>query len=119
MRANTKCGNLITSVISPSLLEQTVKDIADKPYSLIIDESTDISVFKYMCFCVRYHSSSRNKVITEYLGLCSIERATAEDLVLNIKNFLKDLKLNINNLIGLGTDGAANLCGRNHSVYSL
>lgn len=32
---------------------------------------------------------------------------------------MTEIGLNINNLIGLGTDGANNLCGKNHSLYTL
>lgn len=33
--------------------------------------------------------------------------------------FLEQAKLNIKNLMGIGTDGASNLCGRNHSLFTL
>lgn len=50
----TKCAKLILNVISPSIIEELVSDIGDKRYSLIVDESTDISVSKYMAYCIRY-----------------------------------------------------------------
>lgn len=115
----TKCSQLILNVISPALSEQLVNDIGDHGYSLIVDESTDISVTKYMAFCVRYFSKSLQKITTQFLGLVIIERATAIALRDITLEFLKELKLVPENIIGLGVDGASNLCGKNHSLFTL
>ncbi|KAF0702290.1 Uncharacterized protein FWK35_00022725, partial [Aphis craccivora] len=41
----TKCSaSLIKNVLGPTLLEDLVEDCNTGPYSLIVDESTDISV---------------------------------------------------------------------------
>lgn len=50
----TKCSMLVQNVIGATLKEQLVADIGDSYYSLIIDESTDVSVHKYLCLCIRY-----------------------------------------------------------------
>ncbi|KAF0711661.1 Zinc finger protein, partial [Aphis craccivora] len=115
----TKCSQLILNAISPALSEQLVNDIGDHGYSLIVDESTDISVTKYMAFCVRYFSKSLQKITTQFLGLVNIERATAIALRDITLEFLKELKLVPENIIGLGVDGASNLCGKNHSLFTL
>lgn len=47
------------------------------------------------------------------------EHATAVALNDGTIEFLKLLKLNPINLIGLGVDGASNLCGMNHSLFTL
>lgn len=52
----TKCIALITKVVAPALLRTLVKDVGDVPYSLIVDESTDVSVEKYLAVCIRYFS---------------------------------------------------------------
>lgn len=53
----TKCSTIIKNVISPSLLEELILDIGTTPFSLIVDESTDVSVIKYLCLCVKYFST--------------------------------------------------------------
>jgi hypothetical protein len=68
---------IILNVISAVLSEQLVRDIGGNGYSLIVDESTNISVTKYMAYSVRYFSISLQKIITQFLGLVLIERATA------------------------------------------
>lgn len=37
---------------------------------------------------------------------------------MKLKDFLKNLDLHITNMIGLGTDGANNLCRRQNSLYT-
>lgn len=83
----TKCSSIIKNVISPAWLEEVIGDIQGVPFSLIIDESTDISVTKYMCVCVRYYSRLKNQVMTHFLGLIELEYSTAECLSEKLKLF--------------------------------
>lgn len=115
----TKCSMIIKNVIAESLKEELLEHIGDSNYSLIIDESTDISIMKYLCLCIRYFSTRFNKIITQFLGLCAVSRCTSEILADTIQEYLLKFGLKITNLIGLGTDGANNLCGNRHSVYTI
>lgn len=116
---STKCSKLILNVLSPSILQSLVEDIGNSKYSLIVDESTDVSVSKYMAYCIRYFSKSLQTIINEFLGLVIVERATANALCELTMQFLKEINLNPKNIIGLGVDGASNLCSCNHSLYTL
>jgi len=71
-----------------------------------------------MAFCVRYYGSVQLDTITDFLGFVEIEKATAEILKTVFLEFLEKTKLNIQNLIGIGTDGASNLCGKNKSLFT-
>lgn len=42
----TKLSRLLTHAIAPAMLEELVEDVGNGSYSLIVDESTDISVTK-------------------------------------------------------------------------
>lgn len=115
----TKCTALITKVVSPVLLREQVSDMHDSPFSLIIDESTDIECAKHLCLCCRYYSSSQNEIISQFLGLISVTNTTADVLYKHIKDFFQHLDLDLNNCFALATDGASSLCGCNNSVYTL
>lgn len=115
----TKCSKLILNVIAPAYLKELIDDIGLKPYSIILDESTDIGTHKYMAFCVRYHSVALCDMVTDFLGFVEIEKATAEVLRDVFLDFLVQSKLDVKNLIGIGTDGASNLCGKNKSLFTL
>lgn len=41
----TKCTTVICNILSPHFENNLKKSIADQPYSILIDKSTDISVF--------------------------------------------------------------------------
>lgn len=72
-----------------------------------------------MAFCIRYYSLSVSEMVTDFLGFIEIERDTAEILRDVFIDFLEQSKLNVKNLVGFGTDGASNLCGKNHSLFTL
>jgi len=114
----TKCSLLIKKVIAPALLEDLLHDIEDCFYSLIFDESTDVTTIKYLCIRVRYFSKQTNKILVCFLGLVEVEKVTADELYLKFKKFLTNRGLKITNMIGLGTDGANNLCGRQNSLFA-
>ena len=44
----TKCSMLIKNVIAPEMLSEIIAGVGGNEYSLILDESTDVSVSKYM-----------------------------------------------------------------------
>lgn len=115
----TKCSMLIINVIAPVYLNELIEDIGASSYSIILDESTDIGTNKYMAFCVRYYSSVQIDIITDFLGFVEIEKTTSKILKTVSLEFLEKSKLNIQNLIGIGTNGASNLCGKNKSLFTL
>lgn len=115
----TKCSQLLKNVISPALLISLVEDIGDKCYSLIIDESTDVSVQKYLALCVRYFSEKQAAIVTDFLGIVNVIDTDSNCLYHHIISFLKTINLPIGNLIAIGTDGASNMVGVNHSVFPL
>lgn len=44
----TKCTNIICNTLKPHFEHLLLKEIDNQPYSLLIDESTDISVLKFL-----------------------------------------------------------------------
>ena len=114
----TKCSKLILNVIAPSILKEIVDDVGEMPYSIIVDESTDCS-FKYMAYCIRYYSEKLEDIVVDFLGFSEVTIATANKLFLDFTEFIELVKLKPENLIGVGTDGANNLCGNNHSLFTL
>lgn len=109
----TKCTLLIKKVLAPAIRHKIIEDNCQHKsyYSLIVDESTNISVKKYLCICVKYFSESKHKLVTEFLGLIEVFSVTAHDLYTAVSSLLKKLNLDVSKLIG--TNGANNLCGKN------
>lgn len=63
----TKCSALIKNTLSPYFLKLLLTDIGEGVFSLIIDESTDISVKKYVVIIIRYFSESSKDIINTFL----------------------------------------------------
>ncbi|KAK3924016.1 Zinc finger MYM-type protein 1 [Frankliniella fusca] len=114
----TKCSKLISNVVAPAFLTEIKNDIGDSPYSLIVDESTDVSTTKFMALCVRYHSKIHKKMVTDFLGIIQVHSCTGVDLAKAVVEYLQVIGLILGNLHATGTDGAANMCGANNSFYT-
>jgi hypothetical protein len=114
----TKCSRLIDYVLSPSLREELQEDVKNSYFSILADESTDISVDKNLCICIKYYSKKTEKMETAFLGLFPVVRATGEALFSTIKEAVNGIGLELSNCVGLGCDGANNMVGEENSVWS-
>lgn len=114
----TKCTALITDVLEPAILQEIREEIGDQPYSILLDESTDVSESKLMAYCARYYNLKLGDMITDFLGFSNVIATTAEALYDNFINFIASMGLDLNKLVGLGTDGASNLCGCHNSLFT-
>ncbi|KAI4454137.1 hat family dimerization domaincontaining protein-related [Holotrichia oblita] len=115
----TKCTMIIENVIAAALKDELITDIGNSSYSLIIDESTDISVHQYLCFCVRYFSEVKAKVVTTFLGIVEVKDANAVGLANTLTDYIRKIGLKLENLLALATDGASVLCGSRNSVFTI
>lgn len=114
----TKCTALIKNVIGPYFFESLIKDVGNTYYSLLIDESTDITVNKMLGIVIRYYSLENMRIVSTFLGLIEIEDGPAECIVRAMKNMLSDAKLNLQNMQSIGTDNASTMVGINSGVYA-
>lgn len=76
----TKCSAIIREVIAPSFMKMLIKDIGTSLFSIIVDESTDVSTHKLLCVCIKYYSNTKNDIITQFLAFVNIVSATAEKM---------------------------------------
>lgn len=115
----TKCGEIIKNVLGPHFKSALKEDIGDSCYSIEIDESTDISVHKYLGIVIRYFSYSMKKMITTFLAIAELETADAIGIVNALVKTIHDYGLNIQKMVGLGTDNASVMVGINNGVYKI
>lgn len=115
----TKCTQIINYILEPHFEKELRSDIGNQKYSLLIDESTDISVTKYLGIVTMYFSLKQNKVVSAFLALRSLDSSDAVGIVTTLVNCLKDHNLDLQSLIGIGTDNAAVMTGSRNSVYMI
>ncbi|XP_051798030.1 uncharacterized protein LOC127531856 [Acanthochromis polyacanthus] len=114
----TKCTALINNVIAPCMFRDLMSDIGDAQYSLVIDESTDITSVKQLCVVIRYFSVKRNKIVSTFLGMINLDGETAEAIASTLTSFLQSVGLDMKKCMGLGTDGCSVMVGKRNSVYT-
>ena len=114
----TKCSRLVDAVIAPSLKADLKKDVDGKKYSILLDESTDVSTAKHLCICIRYFIEKAKAIQTALLSLIPVVSTTGESLFSALKRRLEEFDLPLSDCIGLGSDGAANMVGARNSVWS-
>ncbi|MGH0166412.1 UNVERIFIED_CONTAM: hypothetical protein FKN15_050763 [Acipenser sinensis] len=95
-----------------------LEDIAKEPYSLIVDESTDISANKQLCVVFRYFSRKLDHIVTSFAGIVSLSAGDSHSIATALFKFLKENKLEVERCIGLATDGCITMCGKNNSVLT-
>ncbi|KAL3205574.1 hypothetical protein MRX96_040752 [Rhipicephalus microplus] len=91
----TKCAALVTKVLGPTFREELLKDMTAAQYSLIVDESTDVSCTKELAVVARFFYRSKRDFLTAFLGLVPVTDASAEGLFSELKALLDACKLNI------------------------
>lgn len=115
----TKLKETITS----SLLEEANRDIVDvlkkQKFSVIIDETTDVSSSKCLCVVVRYFDFSYGKVRDRFLSLLELFEFDAKSIFNVIFKCFNDLSIPFTNCVGFASDNAAVMVGKKSGVRSL
>ncbi|XP_072750565.1 zinc finger protein 862-like [Anoplolepis gracilipes] len=86
-------------------------------FSILIDESTDLSDSKLMYILVRYVSPLNKRVKTQLLQLVALNATdcTAEKFFETFKNILEEKEIPITNIVEMASDNASVMIGCNNS----
>ena len=114
----TKCSKIIKNVISPAFKAELPRAMKGKKFSLLVDESTDVSLVKHAAFAARYFDVKTHRIETVYLGVISVIETTGAALFEALNDQLSKSGLEIQNCVGYSSDGASNMLGENNSVWS-
>lgn len=108
------CGRTKSTQIADYIGKQAsssiIADLQKRKFSLIVDETTDVSTKKCIVFVARYFNSIYG-VQDKFLALLEITKADALSIFNLIKDFFESCKVPLQNLIGLATDGANVMAG--------
>lgn len=89
----TKATNTVNSVILEEGLEQISNILRRQPFSLIIDESTDVSTSKSLALVVRFFDHVYGKVKDKFLNLIEIEKSDARTIYSSIIKLFENLQI--------------------------
>lgn len=87
----TKCTSVVKNLLYPYFKENLRMDIGDNMFSLLVDESTDISVKKQLGICIIFFSETRQSVVSTFLNILEIDNGTTASVVDGIKKNLVNI----------------------------
>lgn len=116
----TKCTSIIINIIAPVEVFNLVDIIKNNPFSVLVDESTDVSCHKFLCLLVRFVHPINGIVHTKLLELVSIDAkdCSAKAIFAEFKQCLSDKNIPLDNIIGVACDGASVMIGKNNSFMT-
>lgn len=116
--ARTKCTSIINNVTGQYGLEQVVSCLQKNKFSLLVDESTDVSAVKHLAIVVRYLNGE--EIVDRFPALIPVPDCTDNNLYKVVTEFFENNKIpRKENLIGYSSDGANNVSGAYHSLGAL
>ena len=100
----------IVNAIAHETSKAIIKDLYNRFFSILVDESHDISVKKQMSLVFRY-VNKKWIIIKRFLGIVHVANTTALSLKCTIECLLCEHNLSLSNLREQGYDGASNMQG--------
>lgn len=104
-----KATQLVVDVLASNFKKELICDLKTNLFSLIIDETTDITVQKSLILIVRYWDDGCIK--DRILDLIEISDGLADTIFTAIKNLFDKNEIPYNNILAFAADGAAAMMG--------
>jgi len=107
--SNRSQNDLITA-LGTYIRREIQREIQEaEMYSILLDETTDVSHKEQVSFVVRYLHQWQIK--ERFIEVCNIETTTGQELENTVVFLLQKNGLDLKNMYGQGYDGAANMSG--------
>jgi hypothetical protein len=107
----TKATYLITHVLGPEVKSLVVKLMRANPFSIIVDEATDIKVSSQLGIMVKVLDPTQSRVLAAMFDLVELGEATGLGLFTAMNHSFATEGLNFSNVIGYGADTTSVVSG--------
>lgn len=111
-----KATTLAITKLAPYVKGKLVSKLQVNKFSLIVDETTDVSTKKSIVLVVRFWDEIGIK--DRFLDLVEVKNCTAEGLYETIKTVLDENKIPYTNLVGFGADNCNVMMGQKGGVQA-
>ncbi|XP_074323642.1 uncharacterized protein LOC141660546 [Apium graveolens] len=108
-------------VVKAMAIETTkiiLRELGEDLFSILVDESRDISVKEKMVILLRYVNKS-GCIVERFLGVVHVGDTTSLSLKFGVEELLQKHQLSITRIRGQGYDGASNMQGKFNGLKSL
>ena len=119
--ARTKTTAILNRAVAPAFKAQLVTTMQQKPFSIMIDGSSDTGLEKMNPITVRIFDIGRDKVDTRFLDMCTtsgVAAATAETIWNKMDQVLSSCDVPWINCVGVGVDNTSVNLGKHNSIKS-
>lgn len=106
--ARTKATSIVRDRFGPLQQQNIAAVLKNCHFSILLDETTDVSSRKCLAVVVRYF---HKKLETNFLALLEVPEATASILFKAIMDLLAKFDIPVKNLVGYGADNASTMMG--------
>lgn len=120
----TKCSELTRS-LGNCITSELIQKLKQHKFSVIIDESTDVSTTKCLTVLVKYYDPDANIIHTGTLELIDMYDnnrecigSTGENLYELLIHTFTSNQIPLDNFVGFAADGASNIMGEHNSLSS-
>lgn len=111
-----KVASIINNKASPFFRSKIIQHLRTNKFSIMFDESTDISVTK--CCAIVVRTLKNHKVSSFFYRLIECPDGRAETLFHSMKNAFDGDQIPFANITGYASDGASNVSGCHNSLGS-
>ena len=102
--------NQLLSICGDVIKKQVLQEIKGAYFTILADETSDISGREQLCLCIRY--VHKNTIREEFIEYIEVDNTSGLNLSDTILKKLSEWDLDISKLRGQGYDGASNMSGR-------
>lgn len=112
--------NEIINICADVIREDIIKEVkAARAYSILADETADISGKEQLSIGLRYFSEENNQIKEEFVGFVELKALNAESIAEAIGNFVRSQDLEPEKCVGLGFDGCSTMSGKEGGVQAI
>ena len=112
---NNHSGSEILQTLATTLTADLIACVRQSPFlSILVDESTDVSVHKQMILYLRY--LGQTGPVTQFGSILQLQDGTASTISAAIRHQLTEWGVHIAHIVGLGSDGASVMTGTSNGV---
>ena len=116
---HTKSRAIVKHVLADHFRAQLYDNLKKTFFSIIIDETTDISSEKLLAIVVRFFCAKEKRVKSQFLKLLEVAESDADTLVRALTSFFNKNQIPLSNIIGYASDTTNVMFGQHHSVITL
>lgn len=115
----TKASYVMQEGIAFEERQEIAKICKENKFSIMIDESTDVSVSQVLAVMIRFFDKTKCKVTDALLDMIEVDDPSAEGLYKAVKELFASKGIPFTNIIGLACDNCSTMMGVNNGFQAL